>query len=1624
MKPQVSGARQQMELEPLIEPDVLLLDDLSLSDWADMFDEDMSEDSIETSGIEWGKEAEQELPAEQRIIFRNGTAEVFSPSVEPVPLRDEKERVRANISAIETAKRLLLANEYASTAEQEVIAAYSGWENVNFSDHASLLKAHFSEEEIQYLMSLPQYPYAPGEVVTGAINKILETLGFKAGNILIHGAGNGSVLRSLPKEMVQNSRVTIDATDKVNGDFQSLLFPTSEISWEEELLQESYYDMAITLAPVHPDGNKTLLGRRGSKLELPNYVASMMRSINAVRPGGFLLLMVDSFTADTMKRRIPFFFTHAPLRLLGGLRMAYNAFGNGECYDIFLFEKSQKKSFEGAEFFNNHGHLKYFIENPSCVIGEENPEEGTKTYVSPISKAEADEMISSAIDGWGCDNLYQEVEVDDETEGDCLPAIPSVKNFGMVLINGEVYQRVDSRMIKQKFTGRALERVKGMIAIRNQAGKLIRAQIAECDDVELALEQRKLNDLYDGFVKEFGYLTSAVNLRLFREDAEASILASLEYTDDEDVVHKADIFTKRTIKVRKTVTSCDTPQEAFAICLDQKNWVDISYMAQLCDLPEDEILREIVGTLVFKNPDARGVEDQWLPSDQYLSGNVLQKLNEAKAAAENFPEYAVNVKALEAVQPDLIPAEDIKVNLGVPYLNPYYISQFIYEVIGEKKVGKSPLSFPINVNSKGDSKITPRCWIGGSNPQFCNIYGTKEYDAIWLIQKLMNKSPAIATKEEIDAAGKTHRVQDRETTVVLMEKCRLIEEKFQEWIFQDPKREAAIVEVYNQNYNTNVVPKYDGSHLTFPGMSESIELKPHQKNAVYRIIRENGALIGHVVGAGKTITLLAAGMELKRLGRINKPLYLVPNNLLAQWGGEMMRLYPTANILLADPGDMRKQRRKRFLTRMATGDYDAIILGASSFGLIPTPSESVRQTIWHNAELLHRNRYPNRPFCFSESLLTPRMKEDEMQNFLANQSADFNLEELGIDYLFVDESHEFKNLYCPSNNRGGIRGIANTASAKATDLYYKTKYMSSLHGGKGGFTFATGTAIVNSITELYSLQRYFQEDLLIQKHITSLNDWLALFGKITTDWELPPEGLSEDGTGFRQVTRVSSFENVPELMQMVLQFLDTVTKDEINMATPDVVTQTVNCPASLEQKQYMQQLVERAEAIRKGKAKKTVDNMLKVTVDGRKAALDIRTIDPTLPESRNGKVRSCADSVFELSQQYQPLRGTQIIFSDISTPNQTGFSVYDALKKRLVQLGIPEDEIAFAHDFKTAKQQVSMRLKMQTGRLRVLIGSTGTIGQGANVQNRLIALHNIDVPWVPKDIEQRLGRIERPGNMHSTVFVRNYVTEGSFDAYMWQTVELKAKLISQVLRGDLSHRTIEDSDTKVLSYSEIKAIATGDTRFLQRAKLEGEIARLETLQRNFESQRVRLKQDVHKNLPQAIRYLNDIIPRIEQDVAAFEVYKGDPVLECAGLQYHLNDSLEKTAAIQALTAEMAHLKSGTVLGTYNGASIVVSEKESMFSFFSSKDYTICLQGQVAHRLDPERTIFKGASVLSICSDIIQGIPESLEDKKEKLKSNELALKSAAALLREPFDQQDTLDRLKGEYEALTASLSA
>ena len=1577
----------------------MMKEKIDVLDWEDMFEEEMDSSPVQCDVI-WDQELQPaDMSEPTHCAVRNGVPVEYD--IPAMPWEELMSvRLDQTIDALKVLHDLVKDNRYATESECETLARYTGTYLVDmmYRPQDQIVNA-FPEDGLSISNSMLPYPYIQDPVIVETIFRILGRIGFEKGNILLREAGVGAVLRAMDKTMRESSRIDLSTDDPILKDIESFLYPTVPVLSESDPLQSSYYDAIIAEIPCRTSFAELEIGQNA--VPVPGTTALVLKMDRALRPGGVLLMTMDENAA-----RSAFFdrganmvalSNMAHLDFLGGLKFRIRSASRF----LFLFQKrsdSRKSSWPTYSWKSN-----------------------TEKIDPSLPEMEVQENIETQILGWGIEGIYHEVESDAETEdAEYIPANPNVRNFEFVLVNGEVYQRVDSRMIRQKLTGRALERVKGMIAIRQQTERLLKAEMSDLDDDYIEVAQEKLNRLYDSFVKVYGPVTSRANFRLFREDIGASVLAALERQDEDGKIEKTEIFTQRTLCIHKLVSTCDTLQEGCAVCIDRLGKIDLAFIAQLCQKTVEEVQGELEGSMIFRNPHPEGADDEWILRTAYLSGPVLKKYREAQEAAENSAEFEINVEALKQVLPDPIPSKDIYVTLASSFVDDKFIVDFADYLLGSQI--SHPYTdelFSIEYQNDGKRHLACNHYISPANVVIYSTYGIPEMGALALFDRLLNQR-SITVYDKVNTGGdKTRFVTNTEKTIAAQEKANLIAEKFTEWIFSDPDREREIVESYNSSFNDYVIPTYDGSHLTFPGMSMNIELRPHQKNAVFRIIQENGAFLNHAVGSGKTFTMIAAGMELERLGRIRKPLYLVPNNLLTQWGGEMMRLYPTKKVLIADPSDMRKERRKRFLTRVAIGDYDAIIMGSSSFDTIPAPIHTVRETIEHNFQA--KNHCQETPVTKLEKSL----QDDLYRSYEANESADFNFEDLGVDYLFVDESHGFKNLRAPSGS--SVQGISSSSSHKATDLYYKTKYLSSLHGGKGGYVFATGTAIVNSIVELFSAQRFFQEDLLFSKGIYNLRDWVKNFAVVTAEWELPPEGLDKNGKGFRQVMRVSSFQNVPELMHMVLQFMDTVTSSAVDMETPNIVEETVSCPMSEDQRNYMDLLVTRAREIRTKGTIQANDNMLSVTNDGRKAALDMRIIDPLSQNFPHSKVSECARKVAELYFKYNDVRSTQIIFSDISVPNQNKeFSVYTELKKLLIYMGIPENEIAIAHDYKTATQFKTMQSKMQAGQIRVLIGSTGTVGQGLDVQRHLIALHELDTPWTPKDVEQRLGRIKRPGNLNKTAFIFTYVTEGSFDAYMWQCVERKAKMIAQILRGDLDRRTVEDVDAKALSYSEIKAISSGDPRFLQRAKLEAEIARLQALKHRYDDKIRKVTANAFRTIPDRIKQYEERIPSIEQDIADTWAYRGSYLYELAGQKYDLLDLVQKEKAAKALQEIIAkRVKYGDSLGKLNGLEIIATPSQSADSFFSRASFSVALNGHTSHALSRNAQILNAKGALNFAANTFDQMDYELQEYKEKLRADQLALNASQDLIsNSKFEKQEELDRLIAEYEELNATLTA
>lgn len=1575
-------------------------------------------------------------------VVQEAKSDYQTPSDETHP-EGRDDRTQFNLKALMLLNDLDKKKRLPTPKEQAILSQYTGW--MGLDKELAINKDTIPEKQCKQVEKSPKSVFATPVWIVQTVYKVLHSMGFENGSILIHGCGTGSFIGHMPSIMRNRSKVTAGAVDPITACLLSELYPSITVLDESQEWPESLYDIAVGHIPFDQTLDKQL-DYKGRSEKLKAYEFTIKKSLIGLRSGGIFVALVPQKYNDTPSeyRSIYEMTLNSHLEHLLSLRLNSEAFAPeyGE-YDIMFFRKRPGKKMGLRNNWGQTRETKYpvfmrpnqnsrvkvgleFVLHPQYIIGTpyiKSTTNGPRLWIEQAT--DKGKAIVDAVEYANIKRAYQPIAVDKKTEGaEMFPADPKVKNYSMIVIYGDVYQRVDSVMVHQNLSPVRLKRAIGMIAIRDCAKELIQAQLENCTDVELETKQYRLNQLYDSFVKDFGKLCNQANTVIMREDAEYSVLASLEYIDDNDAIQKADIFHKRTVRVRKNITHCDTVEEGFEVCLDQLGYVDVGHIAQLCDINPSEVADRAAGKLFYKNPQPTDKTDAWIPRDMYLSGNVLKKLRIAMDAAETDPALAINVKALEDAKPLPIPSQDIIVQMGAPWIPGTIIARFIHQVILDGRPGCSEESFSIENDEKGKWSIIPNLVFSPMDAAIHSEYGTEEKSAFWLIEKIMNSQSIKGYSSD----GKGESKPDDNKTMALTEKADKIKRAFNSWFFEDPLREAEMTMLYNEKHNALVVPKYDGSHLTFPGISSAIVPKKHQYDAVCRVMRENGALIAHKVGYGKTAIMICAGMELKRLGRINKPVYVVPNPLVSQWGGEFARLYPSANLLIAHPEDLHKARKERFLRRIATGDYDAVIMASSSFDNIPPPYELVKTSTQKRKRMIDKfkknNSGPKAVHGFKHSAKGMKNALAKIDKFADDDLAriykrtleePYTLDQLGLDYLVVDESHRYKNLRVESI-RGSLKGISIGKTSKCQDMLYKCRYFNELHDGKGGFIFASGTPIDNSIVELYVLQRYFQEELLIELGIFTLDDWLNLYGIVSEDWELPVEGLQENGKGFQMVERVSSFINVPELMAMVLQFMD-IKMGGIDFELPNTIRETISTPMYDALRSYLDTLVERAQIIRAGGWHRGFsDNMLSITTDARMASLDLNLVLPGSPDFRQNKINRCAKKVAEFYHRYSMDRKTQVVFCDTSTPNNSGYNVYKALKEKLIENKVNANEIAFAHEFKTPKKLTELKMKMQAGKIRVLIGSSDTVGTGFNIQKKLIALHHLDIPWTPKNIEQREGRIERNGNENDTVYIFQYVTEGSFDSYLWQIIETKARMTAQIMRGDYTKRTVEDSDVKVLNYAEIKAIATGNNSFLERTKVEGRIMQLETYHREYESRQTTLKQNIYIKLPSQIAKLETAIPQIEEDIRTVSAYCNSAVVEISGTAYEGDEALDKAAE---LMDNAQRKQNGDVLGTYNGLKMIWVEQE-MFTLTTER--YLKLQGKHSYS-SPRLRGWHGKYLFAVCNDIIKEMSKELESCRAQLLSAQNAYKAAKSQLNEPFAYEVELEMLYIERECISVDIA-
>ena len=1339
-----------------------------------------------------------------------------------------KAKYKANMEAIHLLQTLEKEERLATPEEQEILSRYVGWggipqafeeNNSSWADEYLELKNTLSPEEYSAARASTLNAFYTSPIVIRSMYEALENMELKQGNILEPSCGVGNFMGMIPESMSKTNMYGVEL-DPVSGRIAKQLYQKNKIAvqgFEETSYPDSFFDCVIGNVPF---GAYQVSDRRYDRHHFMIHDYFIAKSLDLVRPGGVVAVVTSSGTMDKQNPAVRQYIANRA-ELLGAIRLPNNAFqrnaNTSVVSDILFFQKRDRASIEEPEWI----HLKetaegysvnaYFADHPEMVLGEfttESTQYGKQEVtVRPKEGITLEEQLKEAVKH--IHGTITELELSDtELEEDVvsIPADPEVKNFSFTVVNEEVYYRENSVMNRMELPAMTAERVKGMVKIRDVTNELIQCQMEEGSDEQITKLQGKLNEEYDTFTAKYGLISSNANKRAFSQDSSYCLLTSLEFLDDKgELKRKADIFTKRTIRRAETVTSVDTASEALAVSIGERAGVDLSYMAQLSGKTEEELTEELAG-VIFKNP----ISEKWEPSDEYLSGNVREKLQIAKQFAENHPEYQVNVQYLEQVQPKDLDASEIEARLGATWISEDYITRFMAETfhtpryyVGSKvKVQYAEVTGQWNVMGKNVDSY--------GNALVTSTYGTQRANAYRLLEDALNLRDTKIYDTVQDADGE-HRELNRKETMLAQQKQELIKEEFKEWIFKDLHRREDLCKIYNERFNSIRPREYDGSHIQFVGMNPEITLMPHQKNAVAHVLYGNNTLLAHCVGAGKTFQMIAAGMESKRLGLSQKNLYVVPNHLTEQWGSDFLRLYPGANILVATKKDFEPANRKRFCSRIATGDYDAVIIGHTQFEKIPLSRErqiamledQIADITFSIEEAAHQagQNYTIKQLEKTKKSLQARMKK---LNDQTRKDDVVTFEQLGVDRLFVDESHSFKNLFLYTKMRN-VAGISQTDAQKSSDMFMKCRYMDELTGGRG-ITFATGTPVSNSMTELYTIMRYLQYDTLMRMGMGHFDSWAATFGETVTAIELSPEG-----TGYRAKTRFARFFNLPELISIFKEAADIQTSDMLNLPVPEAEFINEVLKPSEEQQEMVSAFSERAEEVRAGLVNPTVDNMLKITNDGRKCALDQRLLNELLPDAEKSKVNTCVENAFQVWDEGKADRTTQLIFCDLSTPKGDGtFNVYDDVRNKLVARGIPKEEIAFIHEYNTETKKADLFAKVRAGQVRILMGSTPKLGAGTNVQDRLIALHHLDCPWKPSDLEQQEGRILRQGNQNDKVKIFRYVTENTFDAYMWQILENKQKFISQIMTSKSPVRACEDVDDTALSYAEIKALATGN----------------------------------------------------------------------------------------------------------------------------------------------------------------------------------------------------------------------
>ena len=1578
--------------------------------------DEQSKEDVETS-IESGTKTEQ-------------------PSVHNFRITDDhlgeggaKTKYAFNIAAIQTLKQIEAEGRQARPDEQEILSRYVGWgglpqafdaENASWQKEYQQLKSLLTDEEYAAVRGSTLNAHYTSPMVIRAMYEALGNMGFQSGNILEPSCGVGNFFGMLPEAM-QSSKLYGVELDSITGRMARQLYPDAriEITGFEKTSRKDFFDVAVGNVPF---GNYKVADKPFDKYGFLIHDYFFAKALEQVRPGGVIAFITSKGTMDKASPDVRRYIAQRA-ELLGAIRLPNNAFkanaGTEVTSDILFLQKREHPIDIEPDWI----HLgqtadgipinSYFVDHPDMVLGKMQWDKSMygnekETTCEPIPGADLAQQLHAAVRN--IDGEYKRIEISetDINEGRTIPADPDVRNFSYALVNGRVYYRENSVMTRPVLNQTTQERIKGMIELRDCVRKLIDLQLTDGSDAEIRAQQAELGRLYDAFSAEYGIINGKANGRAFEGDSSYYLLCSLEILDeDRKLKRKADIFSKRTIRRRKPVTQVDTASEALAVSIGERAKVDLPFMARLTGKAEDEIVADLQG-VIFLDP----LEQTWQTADEYLSGNVRAKLRVAQTAAESDPSFAVNVEALQAAQPKDLNASEIDVRLGTTWVDKAYIQRFMIELLGipyyEQRrihVNYAPQTAEWSIDGKS---------LLSENVNNHMKYGTRRAPALKILEDTLNLRDTRVYDVVQDENGREKRELNQKETTIAQQKQQAIKDAFHDWVWKDPTRRHELVTRYNELFNSTRPREYDGSHIVFDGMNPEITLREHQRTAIAHVLYGGNTLLAHQVGAGKTFEMVAAAMESKRLGLCQKSMFVVPNHLTEQWASEFLRLYPSANILVTTKKDFEKAKRKQFCARIATGDYDAVIIGHSQFEKIPISQERQERLLREQideiaAGIEEMERENGERFTIKRMEATRKSLEARLEKLKADEKKDdvVTFEELGVDRLFVDEAHAFKNGFLATKMRN-VAGIATSESQKSTDMFLKCRYMDELTGGRG-VIFATGTPVSNSMTELYTMQRYLQYGTLEKMGLIHFDAWASTFGETVTAIELAPEG-----TGYRARTRFAKFFNLPELMAMFKEVADIKTADQLHLPVPNAHYETMAVKPSVYQEEMVEALSERASKVHSGAVDPKEDNMLRITSDGRKLGLDQRLMNPLLPDEPGSKVNACMENILRIYKEGDAQKLTQLVFCDLSTPHGDGsFNVYDDIRDKLVASGIPKEEIQFIHDADTEIKKKDLFAKVRSGQVRILFGSTQKLGAGTNVQDRLIALHDLDAPWRPGDLEQRAGRIVRQGNMNPDVHIYRYVTEKSFDSYLWQTIENKQRFISQIMSSKSPVRACDDVDETALSYAEIKALCAGDPRIKEKMDLDIEVAKLRLMKADYQSNQFKLEDQILKQYPEEIRQAQERAKGYQADMALLEAHPL-PKDGFVGMAIKGKRIADKEAAGKMLLEACRLSPHDMELGEYRGMKMTVDYDSYR------QEVKLILRGEMSH------TVTMGTDVygnLTRIENALANMPQKLEKAEERIAELERQTEQAKAELGKPFAQEKELEAKASRLAELNAALN-